>query len=364
MLIGPGRSLLDSIHISGGHIAEASDTGDTIDATGLVVAPGFIDTHFHGALGFDFTANPESIWEVGEWLPSTGVTTFLPSLVSTTFPGYEASIDAIRTGPPVGYSGASPIGLHFEGPWLSPQWRGAHNPELLQDPDAQVALSWVESGLVAVVTIAPELKGAEEVAGILAGGGVNVSAGHTGSTYEMAARALNGPWNSVTHLYNQMSGFEHRSPGMVAAALNAVVPVELIADGLHSHPADLQLAWNVLGPGRTVLVTDAMQATGLGHGTFNLGGLEVTVSDDGPRLADGRLASSTLTMDQAVSNLVKWTSASVEEAILAATATPAARLGLTDRGSLDIGARADLVLLDEAGQVKLTLVGGDIIYEA
>lgn len=356
-----GRATTD-IQISDGTIASKSATGAAIDLDGMVVAPGFIDTHVHGGIGHDFTEEPESIWEVGRWLPESGVTSFVPTLVASGYDTYDRAIDVMRAGPPDEYVGATPLGLHFEGPWLSPDWRGAHRATAIRPPDSSVASRWALSGVVAVVTMAPEVDGAANVAEILAERSISVSLGHTGATFDEAALALAGPWNSVTHLYNQMSGFGHRKPGVVGAALNSTAICELIADGLHSDPAALQLAWNVLGPERTVLVTDAMKATGLGNGRFTLGDAEVSVDETGPRLADGRLAGSVLTMDRAVANLVRWTSASLVEAVAAATITPARRLGLTDRGTIDDGQRADLVVLDAEGAVVMTMVSGSIVF--
>ncbi len=363
-VVSPDGALSD-IHITPDGIMSAEKgPGSEVDVSGLTIAPGFVDTHFHGALGYDFTTDPESIWKIGEWLPSTGVTSFVPSLVTAPYESYDRAIEVVQAGPPDGYNGASVLGLHFEGPWLAPQWKGAHTPSLLTEPDAGVADRWAASGVVSIVTMAPELPGADEVAAILDAAGVVVSAGHTGATYEEGRLALGGAWSSVTHLFNQMTGFKHRGPGMVGAALNSEATCELIVDGLHSDPAALHLAWQILGPARTILMTDAMQATGLGHGTYTLGDLEVVVSEDGPRLADGTLASSTLTMDRAVSNLVSWTSATLDQAVRAAATTPCAALDVTDRGQIDIGLRADLVILDASHQVVQTYVAGKLAYAA
>lgn len=350
------------LHIEDGLFTAEPGSQDVIDAEGLTVAAGFIDTHVHGALGNDFTNDPETIWTVGRWLPSTGVTSFVPSIVTAPYDTYTRAIEVMHAGPPDGYSGADAVGLHFEGPWISPDWKGAHRTDLLRVPDVEVAESWAESGLVKIVTIAPELPDAGAAAQVLAEAGVVISLGHSGASYDEATTALAGSWSTVTHLFNQMSGFGHRSPGVVAAALNSMATCELIVDGLHSEPGALQLAWQILGADRTVLMTDAMQATGLGPGTYWLGDLEVTVTASGPRLADGRLASSILTMDQAVSNLVNWTSASLADAITAATATPAKRLGLSDRGTIESGRRADLVILDETGSVASTIVAGQTVF--
>jgi N-acetylglucosamine-6-phosphate deacetylase len=293
-------------------------------------AGGFIDIQINGGWGHDFTADPSSIWEVGRHLPSTGVTAFLPTIISAPYEFVDAAIEVIRVGAPEGYQGAHPLGLHIEGPWISPEWKGAHNPDHLQLPDVAVARRWADSGAVRMVTLAPELDGALEVAAILSESGVVVSAGHSGADFETAASALEGPWSTVTHLFNQMSPFHHRSPGLVGAALLSDRRCGVIVDGIHADPAAVRLAWDLLGPERFVLVTDAMQATGLGEGIYILGDREVFVGAEGPRIGRAILAGSTLTMDQAVANLQDWTSASADQARACASINPARLLGLED----------------------------------
>ncbi len=335
-----------------------SDTGDEL------VAAGFVDIQVNGGWGHDFTAEPDSIWEVGRRLPETGVTSFLPTIVTAPYSVTDAAIEVLRAGPPPGYVGADPLGLHVEGPWISPEWKGAHNSDYLRPPDTDIAARWADSGVVRMVTVAPELPGATEVAEILSAADVVVSAGHTGANFETASRALEGPWHAVTHLFNQMTGFRHRDPGMVGAALLSSRPCGLIVDGLHSHPGALQMAWKNLGPERTVLVTDAMGASGLGEGSYRLGDLEVTVGSDGPRNRAGDLAGSTLTMDLAVANIVQWTPATVDQALITASLTPAMLIGAGDRGRLDPGMRADVVILDDRLRVIETIIGGEVTYSA
>lgn len=361
IVLTPVGLIEGSVIVENGRIASIGERA-AVPKQGLI-APGLIDVQVNGGWGHDFTTDPGTIWEVGERLPETGVTSFVPTIITSPYETYEEAANVLVAGPPVGYSGATVLGLHFEGPWISPDWKGAHNPVHLRLPDTEVAKQWVVSGAVSMVTIAPELEGARKVAQILADAGVVVSAGHTGADYETASAALAGSWDAVTHLYNQMSPFSHRQPGMVGAALTSNAPCGLIVDGLHADAGALQLAWNELGPERTVLITDSMQATGLEHGRYLLGDLEVTVGPEGPRTPEGRLAGSTLTMDSAVSNLVEWTTASLEEAIVSATASPARLLGLDDRGRIEVGLRADFVVLDEDNQVALTVIDGKIVFE-
>ena len=341
---------------------DAAPDAEPIDVEGLTVIPGLIDIQVNGAFGHDFTDDPESIWLVARRLPETGVTSFLPTIVTSPYEVVDRAIEVLKAGPPPGYEGAAVLGLHIEGPWIAPEWNGAHDPALLRLPDLQTAASWAASGVVRMVTIAPELEGATEAATVLAAAGVVVSAGHSGADYETASAALRGNWSAVTHLYNQMTPMRHREPGVVGAALESGRPCGLIADGLHSHPGAMRLAWQSLGAEHMVLVTDAMAAMGLGPGSYVLGGQEVTVGDTGPRTRDGRLAGSVLTMVQAVSNLVQWTDASFGEAVQCATSTPAFLLGLDDRGRVEDGLRADLTVLDADNQVVFTMVDGEVAY--
>jgi N-acetylglucosamine-6-phosphate deacetylase len=215
-----------------------------------------------------------------------------------------------------------------------------------------------------MVTIAPELENAGEVATVLSEAGVVVSAGHSGADFDTAFRALGGAWSSVTHLYNQMSGFHHRAPGLVGATLLADRPTGVIVDGIHSDPAAIRLAWRLLGPDRLMLVTDAMQATGLGHGRYLIGDQTVDVGPEGPRIWPETLAGSTLTMDRAVANLVEWTPATIHEALTSASLTPATLIGAEDRGRLAAGMRADLVILDQDLRVLETIIGGEVVYRS
>jgi N-acetylglucosamine-6-phosphate deacetylase len=355
-------AVLGGIHVVDGLIGHVEDQADANLA--VVAVPGLIDIQVNGGWGHDFTANPSSIWEVGRHLPSTGVTTFLPTIVSAPYVVADTAIEVLRSGPPEGYVGADPIGLHIEGPWISADWRGAHNPEHLRAPDLDIARRWADSGVVRMVTIAPELDLAFDVAETFAAAGVVVSAGHSGADFATASRALSGPWSAVTHLFNQMSPFHHRAPGLVGAALLSDRPCSVIVDGIHSDPAAVRFAWERLGPGRFILITDAMQATGLGPGRYLLGDQAVDVGPEGPRIWPDTLAGSTLTMERALANLVAWTPATREQALECASLLPAAVVGAQDRGRVEPGRRADAVLLDDRFRVLETMVGGASTYRA
>lgn len=343
--------------VSGAELTEADivfgDGDEVVDAHGLIAAPGLIDTQINGAFGCDFTDDPGTIWSVGEQLVGTGVTAFLPTITSARNDVYGRAIDVVAAGPPASYRGAEVLGLHFEGPWLSVGMHGAHPLESLAMPDPATARDWVNSGVVRMVTMAPELPGATPAAEILDQGGVVVSIGHTDASYAEAIDALDGPFSSVTHLFNQMSGFHHRRPGVVAAAFDRSPHCGVIADLVHVSVGAIRMAWRLLGSDRLVLVSDAMAAMGKGEGEYLLGETTVTVDADGPHTADGRLAGSTLTLPGAIRNLSTATDATIAEALACASSTPAALLGCGTTG---------VTLFDLDLNVVATYVGGARVY--
>lgn len=348
-----------------GVIVDAVGSGAiVVDGAGLLVAPGFVDLQCNGGLGIDLASNPEGIWELAALLPRFGVTAWLPTIV-TTPPGIvERALATLAAGPPAGWRGASPVGLHLEGPFLSEDKRGAHPATLLCPPSLDAMAGWSRDAGVALVTLAPELEGALEVIAALVERGVVVSLGHSAATEAQAVAAVQAGATWVTHLFNAMALLHHREPGLAGVALNDErLSVGLIADGVHVHPTMVALAQRALAD-RLTLVTDAVAALGMPSGQQVMGRAEVSVGDDGVRLADGTLAGSNLAMDQAVRNLVAFTGCSPEAAVRAATATPAGVLGDERRGSPAPGANADLVLLTHSLEVVATIVGGEIVYDA
>lgn len=356
-----------NVDIAGGRIVEqASENAEetVIDATGLVVAPGFIESQINGAYGEDFTEDPESMWLVGRRLPEQGVTAFVPTIISSPSQVVDRARAVMIEGPPDGYVGAMPIGLHCEGPMLAPSHRGTHRLDYLTPPGPEVIEGWDPSGGVAMVTIAPELPGALDVITELRKRGVVVAIGHSGATYERAQEAFAAGATVGTHLYNAMSGFHHRTPGLVGALLaNRDVVAGIIVDGIHSHRAAVEIAWKSKGPRHLMLVTDALAAAGMPYGTYRIGDIAVTYDDTGARNESGGLAGSVLTLDEAVRNLIAFTGCEVSEALGSVTAVPARLFGLDDRGRTSPGSLADLVLLDDRLDVVMTIVGGTIVYE-
>jgi N-acetylglucosamine-6-phosphate deacetylase len=347
-----------TISIVDGQISDAADD-DIFDADGLIVAPGLIDIQINGGFGHDFTQDPSTIWEVGRRLPELGITSFVPTVVTSPPDVTDLALDVVANRKPDDYRGADVLGLHFEGPWIAPVMHGAHNPDHITDPDPETASRWAESGLVRIVTLAPERPGASHVIQILTEGGVRVSVGHSAADYLTTQAAYHNGASLATHLFNQMTPLGHREPGVVGAALLTAGHCLLIVDGLHISEPSLEIAWRILGDRRTILVTDAMAALGLGPGVFPLGDGPITVGVDGPRTIDGRLAGSVVTLPEAIGNLAQATTASVSQALRCATANPAEALGLGDRGDLRPGSRGDVVILDDEFRVMATFVAGD-----
>ena len=259
--------------------------------------------------------------------------------------------------------GALAIGLHLEGPMLAPSRRGAHPERWLDLPSPALIDGWTRDAGVVMVTIAPELPGAIEVIEQLVGDGVVVSIGHTDADAACVADAKRAGATAVTHLFNAMAPFGHRSPGPIGVTLaDDSLIGGLICDGIHVDPLAVRIAWRALGPPRLLLVTDATAVLGLGPGTRRLGEVDIDVSPAGVRTADGTLAGSDLALDQAVRNLVTFTGCTAAEAVAAVTATPARLLGLADRGALEAGRRADVVVLDATLHVVATFVSGELAH--
>jgi N-acetylglucosamine-6-phosphate deacetylase len=380
LLIAGGRVLVErawvdaDVEVANGAISAVqrrsaerlASTTELLEATGLLVAPGLIDLQINGAFGHDFTGNPESIWEVGAMLPRSGVTSFLPTIVSSPPDVAMRALEVLAAGPPKGYVGATPLGLHFEGPMLARSRRGAHDERYLQTPSEDVIAGWSRDAGVRLVTLAPELPRAGEVIRELVANGVVVSAGHSDASFDQAVEAFAIGVTSGTHLFNAMLGFHHREPGLSGALLLETAPPSgLIVDGAHVYPGAVAAAWAARGADGLVLVTDAVAATGVHRGTTGLMLGGQSLSTDGSVIRDdtGRLAGSALTLDLAVRNLVAFTGAEPSAALVAASATPARVIGEPDRGDIRVGAAADLVILDDTLEVVATIVGGRMAFD-
>ena len=327
-----------------------------------LLCPGFIDLQINGAFGADIGPDPDAIRTLVTRLPTTGVTSFLPTLISSPPERYEGFFDALEEG--ALENGARVLGAHLEGPFLAPERKGAHDPANLRPKDLGLMRELLGSGKVRIMTLAPELPNALEAIELLLEGGAVASAGHTDATCEEVTRAVDAGLSLGTHLYNAMRPLAHREPGTVGALLtDDRVKVGIIADGVHVHEAALRLAHRARGSEGLILVTDAMQAAGMPPGDYELGQRKVHLEDGAVRLPDGTLAGSALTMDEAVRNAVRFLGVSLAQAVRMAAETPAAALNLDEKGKIAVGCDADLVLLDDEGTVLETTVAGEMVYE-
>jgi N-acetylglucosamine-6-phosphate deacetylase len=349
-----GRRTADVV-LDGGRIvavapgAERPVGARVLPAAGLLVAAGYCDLQCNGAHGVDLAREPERLWEMAAVLPRHGVTTWLPTIVTSPPEVAERARRTLLAGrPPDVAPGATPLGLHLEGPMLNPARKGAHPAGLLRAPSPAVYGQWSAAAGVTLVTLAPELPGALDAVRALRAAGVLVAAGHTDASAGELAAAVDAGVRLVTHLFNAMRPFAHRDPGPVGVALaDERLAAGLIADGVHVDPVAVAAAWRALGPERTVLVSDAVAALGLSAGPARLG--------------DGTLAGSALALDDAVRNLVAWTGCPVPDAVATVTSTPARVLG-RDAGAVAPGQPGDLTVLDADLRAVATIVAGDVVF--
>jgi N-acetylglucosamine-6-phosphate deacetylase len=322
--------------------------------------PGFVDLQVNGFADVDFLrADADGYRRAGTALLETGVTSYLPTLISAPEPELVAALGEV----PRDTDGPRVLGAHIEGPFLSPRRHGVHPPSALRDPDPALLERLLAAGPVRLVTLAPELPGAEELIDLLTARGVAASIGHTDATATQAHEAFDRGARSVTHLFNAMRPLGHRDPGVVGAALaRPDVTVSIILDGYHLAAETVAFVWRAAA-GRVALVTDAVAGAGVSDGSYSLGETDVEVADGVARGPNGELAGSVLTMIEAVRNLV-GVGALLSEAVNAATAVPAGIIGEKTVGRLDAGLPADVVVLDDNLEIEKVFVGGRALVVA
>ncbi len=335
----------------------------------LTAIPGMIDLHVHGGFGITFGLGElkENLRIYSDKIAAHGVTGFVitisgpnPDFISTVIEQYVPLLEDE-------YNGAQPLGLHLEGPFLNPEKHGAFNTAWMRPPSIDIMRHFVETGKgwIRHVSLAPELDGAVDIASYLRENGILAALGHSNADYATAAKALENDFTHLTHTFNAQTGLHHRAPGVVGAILTSEKPsVELIADGVHVHPAAMRILLMCVGVNRVCLITDAMPAAGLGDGNYHLLGQEVVVKDGTATMADGTFAGSTATMDDCLRTVVKKAKTNLADAARMTSSNPASVLGLSNTiGNFAAGKSADIALIDERLRVRMTIRKGRIAYK-
>lgn len=344
-------------------------TGKSLDASGCLILPGFLDLHTHGGAGVDVNAaDAEGLRAIGRFFASQGVTGWLCSVLTDT---EEQTLWCIEQAAQVigrPYDGAALLGIHLEGPCLAPEYKGAMPEHLLMkraDPALFRKYQQAAGGRIKYVTLSPEIEGVPELIPVLRELGITVALGHSGAGYDRAMACIAAGAAAATHTGNAMRLFHQHEPAILGAALESGLYCEAICDGLHLHPGAVRLFLKAKGWDKVVAVTDSIMAAGLPDGKYKLGVNDVEVIHGDARLAGGGArAGSTLTQIRALKNLIHFTGRPAHQACALMTANPAALMGWTSKGEIAPENDADLVFLDADLQVRRTIVGGRTVYLA
>lgn len=342
-----------------------------LDFPGAVLAPTYFDVHTHGAMGHDVMEGTDEAFDaIDRFLASRGVGAYLPTTVTASvdttlhsLEGMARQIERRAQRESGAAAGARPLGIHLEGPFISHAKRGMHPPEHLQAPSIDLLRRFwqASSGRIVLMTVAPELPGATEFIQEATRMGIRVSLGHSNANTQEARAGIAAGAVSATHTYNAMRALDHREPGLLAVVLDdRNLYAELICDGIHVDPLLVRLFYRAKGADRSILITDAMSAAGMPDGVYQLGGLDVNVTN-GTCTRDGVLAGSVLTLDKAVRNFVAFTQAPYRTAVRYASENPANLAGFGDRyGDLAPGRPANIAVLSPQGEVRATILNGQV----
>lgn len=338
-----------------------SDNIDIIDAQGAYVSAGFIDLHIHGSGGADvMDATPQALEILSTTLTQTGTTSFLATTMTMSTQAIDTTLQNIQK-----YhnrvTGAKVLGVHLEGPFINPLKHGAQDKQYVQPANFELIQNYMD--IVKMITLAPEVAGNKDFIRQMAKNYPHIilSAGHTDASYEEGMESFEWGISHVTHLFNAMPGYHHRNPGLVGAVFNSDVTCDIIADLIHTHPSTLVLTHKVKGE-KLILITDAMRAGCMKCGTYDLGGRSVEVSQGKALLEDGTLAGSVLKMNEAMANMIKYTSMTLTDVVKSVTTVPAEKLDVP-KGTLKVGYDADIVIFDEDFSIITTIVNGEVKYK-
>lgn len=342
---------------------DVPDGVEVIDAKGGWIGAGLIDIHIHGAGGADvMDATPEAVKKISETIAKFGVTGFLPTTMTMSSEQIKRALTTIsKTISKV--KGAKILGVHLEGPFISETYKGAQNPDYIQRPNFKLIEPYLD--LIKMITLAPEEdKNFEFIKEVKLKTDIILSMGHTATTFNQAIEGIRLGISHATHTFNGMSVFNHREPGAVGAVLTQPISAELIADTIHVNPALYQWFYETKGPDFITLITDSMRAGCMEDGIYDLGGQEVVVQNGSARLRSGSLAGSVLTLNRAIWNFYEHTTLSLAEVYRLASLTPAKVIGIQkNKGSLEIGKDADLVIWDKDFNARMTFVEGKLVYQ-
>jgi N-acetylglucosamine-6-phosphate deacetylase len=360
-----------TVLLEGSRIAEVSreplNADEIHEYPGCFVAPGFVDLQVNGSFGVDVASEAKRVPELSRKLLATGTTSYLPTLISSPLELYREALPILSTVAREGVpDGAEVLGVHLEGPFIDADKKGAHPADCVVPADPSLLDELLDLGPVRMLTLAPELEGAAELAKTAARRGIVVCAGHSNAPFELAYRVFEGEVAGVTHLFNAMSPLHHREPGLPGAAFaHPRVACGIIADGRHVHPEIVALAFRTLGPNRLYLVTDAIAAAGMGSEEYPLAIRRVYLEEGVPKLEDGTLAGSVLTMDEALRNVLAFTGCTLPEAVRMAAVTPARLVGEGGRkGRLASGYDAAATVFGPELSVEAVYRGGSRVYSA
>jgi N-acetylglucosamine-6-phosphate deacetylase len=366
----PGRLIIDGSSVADVGSSETISVpqgAQIIDASHMFVLPGFIEPHVHGAGGRDvMEGSYEALNIVSRTLSRHGTTSFLATTVTSPPETLTLAIEKIGTHVAKAFDGAQPLGIHLEGPFINPIKRGTHNAANISLPDADLFQKLIRAGNTSIrlLTIAPELAGAQELLRIAKASHISVAMGHSNATFQEAQSAVENGIRYAVHTFNAMRAFSHRDPGIVGEVLwDDRIFAEVIADGIHVDRSVIGLFARVKSKTRVLLVTDAVSATDMPNGRYLLGNEVVNVTGGVCHDSEGRLAGSTLTQEVALRNFVEWSGWPFQDALLAATLNPAQVLGLEKKGNLEPGADADVVLMDHTFRVMKTFVKGNLVFD-
>ncbi|WP_035766794.1 N-acetylglucosamine-6-phosphate deacetylase [Butyrivibrio sp. NC2002] len=369
----------EDIYIKGDRIAEASSDDETFDASGLTAIPGLVDIHFHGAVGHDFcNTDLDGLRKIAEYEAQNGILAICPATMTYSEEilseicerahEYASKENESSKGPENNTGSVSPaadfVGINMEGPFISKDKIGAQNPKYLAAPNVDMfrRLQKTSGNLIKLVDIAPELDESLDFIREVSGE-VTISLAHTSSDYDTATKAFNAGARHMTHLFNAMPGITHRSPGPIIAALENNAEVELIADGIHIHPAMVRFVFNTFSEDKVILIADSMEATGLPDGEYQLGGQEVTVKGNLAVLTEnsGTIAGSVTNLYDCMKKAVKEMGVPLEKAIRASSENPAVSIGISkDYGSISAGKYANILLVDDDLNIKHIIQHGKL----